>query len=250
MISHDSEPRYESGADAAINLAKAGKQATVLASTASWNVQNADPSTELAPYTAERLRQVTAAGFSPRPKLLAPLRVRRVEKAPGGGFNVIATWKATESFDRSAWKLRQPADATADTASPPCAEGSEMVVHTSQPPVLCTGFEGSVASSARHLFNLADESDEAKGCLAGAPLLTDVDESTKVPGVFLVGPSVRHGTLSFCFIYKFRQRFGVVANAICSGLGRDASSAVEECRKMNMYLDDFKCCESKCGEAC
>ena len=135
-------------------------------------------------------------------------------------------------------------------AGAPGAEGSELVVHTAQPPVLCTGFEGSVASSARHLFNLADESDEAKGCLAGAPLLTDVDESTKVPGVFLVGPSVRHGTLSFCFIYKFRQRFGVVANAICSGLGRDASSAVEECRKMNMYLDDFKCCESKCGEAC
>ena len=33
---------------------------TVLASTATWNVQTEDPSTELAPYTAERLRQVTA----------------------------------------------------------------------------------------------------------------------------------------------------------------------------------------------
>ena len=50
---------YESGCDAAVNLAKAGKQATVLASTASWNVQTPDPSTELAPYTNARLREVT-----------------------------------------------------------------------------------------------------------------------------------------------------------------------------------------------
>ena len=56
----------------------------------------------------------------------------------------------------------------------------------------------SVASAARDLFDVSDGSAEAKGCLAGAPLLTDEDESTKVPGVFLVGPSVVHGELSFC----------------------------------------------------
>ena len=135
--------------------------------------------------------------------------------------------------------------------------------------MLCTGFEGSVASAAPHLFNLAEESDKdserlaeeaawrgeklpdaAKGCLAGAPLLTAEDESTKVPGVFLVGPSVVHGELSFCFVYKFRQRFGIVANAICKGLGRDTTRAVEESRTQNMFLDDLKCCESTCGEAC
>jgi len=26
--------------------------------------------------------------------------------------------------------------------------------------------------------------------------------------------------------------------------------AVEVARKMNMYLDDLKCCEATCGEAC
>ena len=36
-------------------------------------------------------------------------------------------------------------------------EGSEVTVHTSQPPVLCTGFEGSVASAAKDLFNFADD---------------------------------------------------------------------------------------------
>ena len=44
--------------DAAVNLAKAGKQTTVLGSTATWNVQTPDPSTELAPYTTARLREV------------------------------------------------------------------------------------------------------------------------------------------------------------------------------------------------
>ena len=81
-------------------------------------------------------------------------------------------------------------------------------------------------------------------------LTAEGDESTKVPGVFLVGPTVRHGKHSFCFVYKFRQRFAIVANAICCGLGRDTSSAVEACRKINMYLDDFTCCEGTCGEAC
>jgi len=58
------------------------------------------------------------------------------------------------------------------------------------------------------------------------------------------------GELSFCFIYKFRQRFGVVANAICSRLGRDTAQAIEVSRKMDMYLDDLQCCEGTCGDAC
>jgi putative flavoprotein involved in K+ transport len=243
---------YESGVDAAVNLARAGKQVTVLASTSTWNVQTPDPSTELAPYTAARLREVTAPGFASHPKLLAPLRVLRVEKAAAGGFNVVAAWRAVEP-PLPAGPLRKPLGSAAgiDTGSTTRAEGSELVVHTTQPPVLCTGFEGSVASAAGHLFDFAGPSDEAKGCLAGAPLLTDHDESTKVPGVFLVGPTVRHGEHSFCFVYKFRQRFGIVAHAICRGLGRrDADMAVDIARKMNMYLDDLKCCESTCGETC
>ena len=246
---------YESGADAAVNLAKAGKRSTVLASSASWNVQTPDPSSELAPYTAERLREVTSTGFSPQPALLAPLRVLRVEKAAAGGFNVIAQWKAAEDLPpqgpmRKLLAGQAETGDSADTGTPRGAVGSELVVHTTQPPVMCTGFEGSVAAAARDLFSLADKSDEAKGCLAGAPLLSDVDESTKVPGVFLAGPQVRHGDLSFCFVYKFRQRFAIVANAICRGLGRDTTKAVENCRKMNMFLDDFTCCKATCGEAC
>ena len=92
--------------------------------------------------------------------------------------------------------------------------------------------------------------DSGTGCLAGAPLLTAEDESTKTPGVFLVGPTVVQGELSFCFVYKFRQRFGIVADAIAKGLGRETAAAVDAARDMNMYLDDFECCKAACGEAC
>ena len=79
-----------------------------------------------------------------------------------------------------------------------------------------------------------------------------MDESTKVPGVFLVGPSVSHGQLSFCFVYKFRQRFGIVADAICKGLGRDTASAVAQARATNMYLEmgtpQWECCADACDD--
>ena len=65
-----------------------------------------------------------------------------------------------------------------------------------------------------------------------------------------MGPAVRHGDLSFCFVYKFRQRFGIVADAIAKGLGRETAAAVDAARDMNMYLDDFECCKAACGEAC
>ena len=77
-----------------------------------------------------------------------------------------------------------------------------------------------------------------------------IRDSTKTPGVFLVGPQVRHGDLSFCFVYKFRQRFAIVADAIAKRLGHDTTSAVDDCRNMNMFLDDFTCCKSTCGETC
>lgn len=240
---------YESGIDATVNLAKAGKQVTVMASTPCWGVLNADASMELAPYTANRLRECLSDDFKgPKPKLYAPLRVVRVEKnAEKGGFNVVAVWKQAEEASHA--PLREMvAKAPEESIG---TEGSTITLHTPNPPILGTGFEGSVAAAAPHLFEFADSSDpEKKGCLDGAPLLTKDDESTKVPGVFLVGPTVSHGHLSFCFVYKFRQRFAVVANAICEGLGVDTKAAVIECRKNNMYLDDFSCCADTCGDTC
>merc|ERR1711990_102630 len=87
-------------------------------------------------------------------------------------------------------------------------------------------------------------------CAESSPLLNEFDESTKTAGLFLVGPAVRHARLSFCFVYKFRQRFVIVANAIARGLGFNTTKAVEDARQQNMFLDDFSCCEAACGEVC
>ena len=127
-------------------------------------------------------------------------------------------------------------------------EGSEITLSTPHPPLLCTGFEGSVKLGiVKDLFTFASG---GAGCLTNSPLLSKVDESTKTPGLFLVGPAVRHGHLSFCFVYKFRQRFCVVANAIAKGLGHNTAAVVEVCRNNDMFMDDFSVCHGACGETC
>jgi thioredoxin reductase len=102
-------------------------------------------------------------------------------------------------------------------------------------PVLAGGFEGSHAQ-IKDLFAFRDD---------GFPLLTDHDESTVTPGLFLCGAAVRHDNHVFCFIYKYRQRFAVVAKAIASSLGLPAEE-LENYRNWGMYLDDLSCCGQEC----
>lgn len=113
---------------------------------------------------------------------------------------------------------------------------TEQVLHTPVRPILATGFTGSLSLIREFLEWRPDER---------YPLLSEQDESTITPGLFLAGPFVRHGNLIFCFIYKFRQRFAVVANAIGTRLGID-TSLLEEYRRHNMYLDDLSCCDEEC----
>ena len=283
---------YESGMDAASNLTNCGKRCTVVSSTAFWRVTTDDPSTELAPYTAERIRDACDTDMPPR--LLAPLRVFKVEPNGDDGYLVHARWGAPVEHASDKHVHRAPvgapgklealqaveeeqeeeggqaATATATSTSADeedkdakedeeedyneeeeevGEEGTEVSLPTPQAPLLCAGFEGSIALGVvKDLFEWGK--GEADGCAAGSPLLNLQDESTTTPGLFLVGPAVRHGELSFCFVYKFRQRFGVVADVIARGLGRDTAEAIETCRKMNMYLDDFECCKGACGEMC
>lgn len=117
----------------------------------------------------------------------------------------------------------------------------EVTVHgqtfrTDVPPVLAGGFTGS-HSLVENLFEQRDD---------GYPLLTEHDESTISPGMFLCGPAVRHENHVFCFIYKYRQRFAVVAKAIATSLGLPAEQ-LEEYRQWGMYLDDLSCCGDECA---
>ena len=110
------------------------------------------------------------------------------------------------------------------------------VVHCAEKPILASGFVGS-ASLVRSLFEWQDDE---------FPLLTENDESTLTKGLFLVGPQVRQGDIIFCFIYKFRQRFAVVANQIARRM-RVSTEPLEEYRHYGMYLDDLSCCGDECA---
>lgn len=239
---------YESGMDAAFNLAGCGKRCTVAASTRCWTTTTDDPSTELAPYTVQRINDALEGPTPPR--LLAPLRVTKVEKAKGNkGFLVHAQWGEQEEDEGSFVSKRRVTEGGEgeEGEEQPGEEGTEIVLETPQQPILCTGFRGSVSvGAAKTLFEYGNDN----ACNAYAPLLTEKDESTITPGLFLVGSLVQHGELSFCFVYKFRQRFGVVANAIAQGLGHDTRDAVLEAREIDMYLDSFEKCQGACGESC
>ena len=103
-------------------------------------------------------------------------------------------------------------------------------------PILANGFNGG-HKFVDHLFEQRED---------GFPSLTESDESTIVPGMFLCGPSVRHDGHIFCFIFKYRQRFGIVAQAIASSLGLDTEDFVAAYRSWGMYLDDLSCCGQEC----
>jgi len=116
--------------------------------------------------------------------------------------------------------------------------GGDGTWWSASPPVLATGF----ASGLGPVADLFDWDDHAR-----VPLLTEAaDESTRTPGLFLTGPEVRHGELIFCFVYKFRQRFAVVAKAIGDRMGLD-TGGLEALRGDQMYLDDLSCCAGSCG---
>ena len=111
-----------------------------------------------------------------------------------------------------------------------------QIFKTKTQPILACGFEGS-HKSVSHLFEQRDD---------GFPLLNESDESTILPGMFLCGPSVRHDDHIFCFIYKYRQRFAIVAQAIASSLDLPTDELVSMYRSWGMYLDDLSCCGQEC----
>ncbi|MEM9073243.1 MAG: NAD(P)/FAD-dependent oxidoreductase [Myxococcota bacterium] len=108
--------------------------------------------------------------------------------------------------------------------------------YTPVKPLLAGGFDGS----HKLIEDLFDRRAD------GFPLLSEHDESTIVPGIFLCGPAVRHDDQSFCFIYKYRQRFGVVAKAIATSLGMPTEELESYYRMWGMFLDDLSCCGEEC----
>ena len=190
----------ESGVDAAVALAAAGRRAIVFDRGEPWNRRGSDPSQLLSPFTRARLHSAVETG---RVTLCGGCVVTGVRRN-GNGYRL--------------------------------ALDDGEIVDCAEKPILATGFVGS-AGLVRSLFDWRDEN---------FPFLTENDESTVTKGLFLVGPQVRQGNLVFCFIYKFRQRFAVVANQIARRL-RVTTEPLEWYRRHSMYLDDLSCCEDACA---
>ncbi|MBM5585454.1 NAD(P)-binding domain-containing protein [Burkholderia pseudomallei] len=85
-----------------------------------------------------------------------------------------------------------------------------------QAPILGTGF--LKGGGARQIADLWEWNDEGRVVLSG------LDESTRTPGLFLIGPQVRHEQRIYCFIYKFRQRLALIAARIAERLEVDAAA--------------------------
>lgn len=189
---------YESGIDAACQLARQGKQALVLDPLGPWDSDSGEPSTDLSPYTHERLEALMDTGLIK----LARLEIERIEHLEGH------------------YQLHH-------------AEGA---IRTPTPPIIATGFGGG--------FEQLQDLLEFEG---HRPILSEQDESTLTPGLFLAGPKVNHRNTAFCFIYKFRGRFPVVASAIAERLGVD-TAPLEPYRTRSMWADDLEaCCDSRCA---
>ncbi|MBV6646975.1 MAG: NAD(P)-binding domain-containing protein [Cyclobacteriaceae bacterium] len=110
---------------------------------------------------------------------------------------------------------------------------------STQRPINCTGFDSSLTLIS-DLFHFNEE---------GYPVLNKIDESVKTKNLFLAGPQVKHKNALFCFIYKYRQRFAIVAEAIA---GRKRTSplhikkVLKKYKDLNFYLKDLSCCDGEC----
>ncbi len=191
---------YESGVDAAFNLALRGKQVRLFDRECPWKLETSDPSVALSTYSLERMR---TAAF-----------LKNVDLFPNTPIESVGL--SNDMYEVTA------------------LDGQRFQSRTQ--PLMALGFSGGQTLIADMFEKREDD---------GFPLLNDHDESTICPGLFLCGPAVRHDGQIFCFIYKYRQRFAVVAKAIATSLGLPAEQ-LEMYRNWGMYLDDLSCCGEEC----
>ena len=104
-------------------------------------------------------------------------------------------------------------------------------------PILATGFAAVKSPLIQDLFEL----DGTR------PVLNEWDESTLLPDLFMVGPQVQHQNVILCYIYKYRQRFAVLAEEIARRQGLDLNQGqVQHYKDNQMYLADLSCCGTDC----
>ncbi|WP_299530203.1 NAD(P)/FAD-dependent oxidoreductase [Ulvibacterium sp.] len=116
----------------------------------------------------------------------------------------------------------------------------ETVITTEERPICATGFS-LVTQPIEEFITYTED---------GSPKLhEETDEFFGHKNLYLSGPSVRHGDHIFCFIYKFRQRFGVIVEDILRKEKYEEeviSVLLEKWKANGMYLSDLSCCGDEC----
>lgn len=191
---------YESGVDAAYQLAKIGKKVTLFDGGDQIKNYTSDSSYSLSPFTRYRFSAIADSVEVINTKIT---KVEHLEK------NYVLTSSCKKKY-LSATK-----------------------------PINCTGFATSLIK-LKHLFEFENNNI----------ILNDFDESTICPNLFLAGPQVRHQEAIFCFIYKYRQRFGIVGEELSKRLNGAIdlrNHIIDYYKKNQFYLDDLSCCEDECA---
>lgn len=191
----------ESALDAAIVLAKSGKDVTIFTSESGLDKQEADPSKRLSPYT--------------RQKFFAACQNETIRKKIHFHPDITITEinKKEQMYHLN--------------------DNKGIVTISENPPILCTGFKNGAAAIAHWLFSYQEN---------GEAILTDFDESTIHENVFLIGPHVHKENTVFCYIYKFRQRFAVIANQLAKkNQWPIKQEALAYFKAQSFYLEDCTC---------
>lgn len=110
------------------------------------------------------------------------------------------------------------------------ADGRRAIL--SDPPILCTGYRDGLGPVAEHF-------SDGKG---GFRFSEEADEAPHTPGLYYSGPQLRHREALFCFIYKFRARFGIVARDIAGKLGLSWQEPLEPWYRAGFMVEDLSCC--------
>ncbi|MCG8600250.1 MAG: hypothetical protein MI807_08935, partial [Verrucomicrobiales bacterium] len=69
------------------------------------------------------------------------------------------------------------------------------------------------------------------------------DESPALPNLYYSGPLLQHRQSLFCYIYKFRARFGVIARTIADRLGVEWEEPLQQWQERGFLIEDLSCCE-------
>lgn len=106
-------------------------------------------------------------------------------------------------------------------------------------PILATGFSPRYKLLREYMSFKEDNT---------IPELNDIDELKKTSNIFVVGAQVRQWGLIFCFIYKYRLRFWVVALEIAKRLKKDIDyyTFQDKWERQWFYLDNLESCGDEC----